>query len=77
MRNSMDFIAKHVGDNGSSSFSTPMWDRGDVSGNAIIVFHNLGGYRVEKDRNNDVLVNFWKSLQRHRGYIYFIRRLCG
>ncbi|HEU4446521.1 MAG TPA: GMC oxidoreductase [Nitrososphaeraceae archaeon] len=57
MRNSMERIAKHVGENGSSSFSTPLWDPGDVSGSATIVLHNLGGCCMGKDRNNGVVDN--------------------
>jgi hypothetical protein len=58
MRNSMERIAKHVGENGSSSFSTPLWDPSDIPGNATIVLHNLGGCRMGKDRNNGVVDNF-------------------
>ena len=58
MRNSMQRIAKHVGENGSSSFSTPLWDPSDISGNATIVLHNLGGCCMGKDRNNGVVDNF-------------------
>lgn len=57
MRNSMERVATYVGENGSSSFSTPLWDPGDVSGNATIVLHNLGGCRMGKDRNNGVVDN--------------------
>jgi choline dehydrogenase-like flavoprotein len=58
MRNSMERIAKHVGENGSPSFSTPLWDPSDINGNATIVLHNLGGCRMGKDRNNGVVDNF-------------------
>ena len=58
MRNSMERIAKHVGENGSSSFSTPLWDPSDISGSATIVLHNLGGCCMGKDRNNGVVDNF-------------------
>jgi GMC oxidoreductase len=57
MRNSMERIAKHVGENGSSSFSTPLWDPGDIGRNSTIVFHNLGGCNMGKDRNNGVVDN--------------------
>jgi hypothetical protein len=57
MRNSMERIAKHEGENGSSSFSTPLWEPSDVSGSATIVLHNLGGCRMGKDRNNGVVDN--------------------
>ena len=57
MRTSMDRIAKHLGENGSSSFSTPLWDPGDINGNSTIVLHNLGGCRMGKDRNNGVVDN--------------------
>ena len=57
MRTSMDRIAKHVGENGSSSFSTPLWDPGDINGNSTIVLHNFGGCRMGKDRNNGVVDN--------------------
>lgn len=58
MRNSMERIAKQVGENGSPSFSTPLWDPSDINGNATIVLHNLGGCRMGKDRNNGVVDNF-------------------
>ncbi|HEX6028394.1 MAG TPA: GMC family oxidoreductase [Nitrososphaeraceae archaeon] len=57
MRNSMERIAKHIGENGSSSFSTPLWDPSDISGSATIVLHNLGGCCMGKDRNNGVVDN--------------------
>lgn len=57
MRNSMERIAKHVGENGSSSFSTPLWDPGDIGRNSTIVLHNLGGCNMGKDRNNGVVDN--------------------
>jgi choline dehydrogenase-like flavoprotein len=57
MRNSMERIAKHVGENGSSSFSTPLWDPGDINRNSTIVLHNLGGCCMGKDRNNGVVDN--------------------
>jgi cholesterol oxidase len=53
----MDRIAKHVGENGSSSFSTPLWDPSNVGGNSTIVSHNLGGCCMGKDRNNGVVDN--------------------
>ena len=60
MRTSMDRIAKDVGENGSSSFSTPLWEPSDISGNSTIVLHNLGGCCMGKDRNNGVVDNFGK-----------------
>jgi choline dehydrogenase-like flavoprotein len=57
MRNSMERIAKHIGENGSPSFSTPLWDPGDISGSATIVLHNLGGCCMGKDRSNGVVDN--------------------
>jgi choline dehydrogenase-like flavoprotein len=57
MRNSMERIAKHVGENGSSSFSTPLWDPGDINRNSTIVLHNLGGCSMGKDRNSGVVDN--------------------
>jgi hypothetical protein len=57
MRTSMDRIAKHLGENGSSSFLTPLWDPNDINGNSTIVLHNLGGCRMGKDRNNGVVDN--------------------
>ena len=58
MRNSMERIAKHVGENGSSSFSTPLWEPSDINGSSTIVLHNLGGCCMGKDRNNGVVDNF-------------------
>jgi len=57
MRNSMERIAKHVGENGSLSFSTPLWDPRDINRNSTIVLHNLGGCSMGKDRNNGVVDN--------------------
>jgi hypothetical protein len=57
MRNSMERIAKHVGEKGSSSFSTPLWDPGDINRNSTIVLHNLGGCSMGKDRNSGVVDN--------------------
>jgi choline dehydrogenase-like flavoprotein len=57
MRTSMDRIAKHLGENGSSSFLTPLWDPNDINGNSTIVLHNLGGCSMGKDRNNGVVDN--------------------
>ena len=58
MRTSMDRIAKHVGEKGSSSFSTPLWDPSDINGSSTIVLHNLGGCSMGKDRNHGVVDNF-------------------
>lgn len=55
MRNSMARIAEHVGENGGSSFSTPLWDPNDINSNATIVLHNLGGCSMGKDINNGVV----------------------
>ena len=43
MRNSMELISKHVRENNTSSFSTPLWDPSDVNKSSTIVLHNLGG----------------------------------
>ena len=42
MRNSMERISKEIGENGSSSFSTPLWDPNNVNSSTTIVLHNLG-----------------------------------
>jgi cholesterol oxidase len=55
MRNSMARIAEHIGENGGSSFSTPLWDPSNIDGNSTIVLHNLGGCSMGKDRNNGVV----------------------
>ena len=57
MRTSMDRIAKQLGENGSSSFTTPLWDPGDINGNSTIVLHNLGGCSMGKDRNSGAVDN--------------------
>lgn len=54
----MKRIAKLIGKDGSSSFSTPLWDPIDISGNSTIVLHNLGGCSMGKDRDNGVVNNF-------------------
>jgi len=58
MRNSMERIAKYIGQNGSSSFSTPLWDPSNVNGSSTIVLHNLGGCSMGKDRNHGVVGSF-------------------
>lgn len=57
MRNSMKRISKHVGENGGTSFSTPLWDFNDVNSSATIVLHNLGGCSMGADRNQGVVDN--------------------
>jgi len=58
MRNSMERISKEVGENGSSSFSTPLWDPNNVNSSSTIVLHNLGGCSMGKDRNSGVVDSF-------------------
>jgi hypothetical protein len=60
MRNSMERISRHVGENGASSFSTPLWDPNNVNGSSTIVLHNLGGCSMGKDRNEGVVDSFGK-----------------
>jgi hypothetical protein len=55
MRNSMARIAEHIGENGGSSFSTPLWDPNNINSNATIVLHNLGGCSMGKDVNDGVV----------------------
>jgi choline dehydrogenase-like flavoprotein len=55
MRNSMARIAEHIGENGGSSFSTPLWDPNNINNNSTIVLHNLGGCSMGKDINNGVV----------------------
>lgn len=58
MRHSMERIAKEVGEKGSASFSTPLWNPFNTNENLTIVLHNLGGCSMGKDRNNGVVNNF-------------------
>ncbi len=58
MRNSMERLSKEIGENGSSSFSTPLWDPNDVNSSATIVLHNLGGCSMGKDKDHGVVDNF-------------------
>jgi GMC oxidoreductase len=58
MRNSMEKIAKHLGEGGSASFSTPLWDPVNVDNSLTIVLHNLGGCSMGKDRDSGVVDNF-------------------
>ncbi len=58
MRNSMQRISNEIGENGSSSFSTPLWDPNDVNSSSTIVLHNLGGCSMGKDRDHGVVDNF-------------------
>ncbi len=55
MINSMERMAKQIGESGPSSFFTPLWDPTDVNGSLTIVLHNLGGCSMGKDRNNGVV----------------------
>jgi choline dehydrogenase-like flavoprotein len=57
MRNRMVEIAKHIGEGGSSSFSTPLWDPANASRSLTVVLHNLGGCSMGKDRNSGVVNN--------------------
>jgi choline dehydrogenase-like flavoprotein len=58
MRNSMEKIAKEIGEKGSKSFSTPLWNPSNTNENLTVVLHNLGGCSMGKDRNNGVVNNF-------------------
>ncbi|HKU84635.1 MAG TPA: GMC oxidoreductase [Candidatus Nitrosocosmicus sp.] len=60
IRTSMQRIAKEIGEKGSSSFSTPLWDPNNISKNITAVVHNLGGCSIGKDRNSGVVNNFGK-----------------
>lgn len=57
MRNTMQRISSHIGDNGTASFSTPLWDPVNINENSTIVLHNLGGCSMGKDRNHGVVDN--------------------
>ena len=58
MRNSMERLAKEIGENGSSSFSTPLWDANNVNTSSTIVLHNLGGCSMGRDRDHGVVDSF-------------------
>ena len=58
IRTSMKRIAKEIGEKGSASLSTPLWDPNNPSKNLTAVVHNLGGCSIGKDRNNGVVNNF-------------------
>ena len=60
IRSSMQRLAKEIGEKGSSSLSTPLWDPNNPSKNISAVVHNLGGSCIGKDRNNGVVNNFGK-----------------
>jgi len=55
MINSMKRLTEEIGENGSKSFSTPLWDSNNVSINSTIVLHNCS---MGKDRNHGVVDNF-------------------
>jgi choline dehydrogenase-like flavoprotein len=55
MRHSMERIAQEIGENGLSSFSTPLWNPSNISENLTVVLHNLGGCSMGKDRNSGVV----------------------
>ena len=49
MRNSMEKIAKHIGEGGSASFSTPLWDPASIDNNLTIgIFIILGDAQWER-----------------------------
>lgn len=58
IRTSMKRIAKEIGEKGSASLSTPLWDPNNPGRNLTAVVHNLGGCSIGKDRNNGVVNNF-------------------
>jgi choline dehydrogenase-like flavoprotein len=58
MRHFMERIAKHIGEGGAASFSTPLWNPNDRNDRSTIVLHNLGGCSMGKDRNHGVVDNF-------------------
>ena len=58
IRSSMQYIAKEIGEKGSASLSTPLWDPNNPSKNISAVVHNLGGCCIGKDRNDGVVNNF-------------------
>ena len=58
MRNSMERLAKEIGENGSSSFSTPLWDANNVNTSSTIGIHNLGGCSMGRDRDHGVVDSF-------------------
>jgi hypothetical protein len=62
IRSSMKCIAKEIGEKGSASLSTPLWDPNPInlSRNITAVVHNLGGCSIGKDRDNGVVNNFGK-----------------
>lgn len=55
MRHSMERIAKEIGENGLSSFSTPLWNPSNINENLTVVLHNLGGCSMGKDRDSGVV----------------------
>jgi choline dehydrogenase-like flavoprotein len=60
IRSSMQHIAKEIGEKGSDSLSTPLWDPNNLNRNISAVVHNLGGCSIGKDRNGGVVNNFGK-----------------
>ena len=58
MRNSMERLANEIGEDGSKSFSTPLWDSNNVNTSLTVVLHNLGGCSMGKDRNHGVVDSF-------------------
>lgn len=62
IRTYMEKIAKDIGEKGSASFITPLWDPNPakVDKNLTAVVHNLGGCSMGKDRSNGVVNNLGK-----------------
>jgi choline dehydrogenase-like flavoprotein len=57
MRHSMERIAREIGENGLSSFSTPLWNPSNTNENLTVVLHNLGGCSMGRDRDSGVVNN--------------------
>ena len=62
IRTSMKRIAKEIGEKGSASLSTPLWDPdpNNINKNITAVVHNLGGCSIGKDMDHGVVNNFGK-----------------
>ena len=70
MRNSMERITTHVGENGASSFSTPLWDPNHPNEISTVVLHNLGGCSMGKDRDHGVVDSFGKVYIKDSGCFF-------
>jgi choline dehydrogenase-like flavoprotein len=58
MRNSMENVAKEMGEGGLASFSTPLWDPTNINQSLTVVVDNLGGCSMGMDSGKGVVNSY-------------------